>query len=265
MYKAAFPWSASSPSGRIEPLVTTLSSQSQTKKYSLHEGISLYNEGKIKEALDFFLSVTGSGKTSGEISDYMAGELNYYIGLCCAALKKYDDALAFLEQVVTGGTREVTKKEETERILQCRLILAVIYTLTGRYGAAESEMQKLLDAGYKEDNVYCTAAFLSWEEQDAQKSISYYERALEINAQNVTALNGLGYVLCLTGRDLTRALDCASKAVEMKRCAATLDSLGLVYLKLGMTNKGKECLNRALEMAEDEEQLKIIQEHISRE
>lgn len=236
---------------------------------ALQEGIALYDEGEVQKAYDFFLSVTLD--ENDERHERQAADLNYYIGLCCAALCKYDDALAFLEQVVTGAQAVSAGKdggrlpEETERILQCRLILAVIYTLTGRHSTAEFEMQKLLDAGYKEDSVYCAAAFLSWEERDAEKSIAYYERALDVNAQNITALNGLGYVLCQEGRDLTRALECCNMAVEMKRSAATLDSLGCVYLKLGMASKAAEYLNEALEICTDAGQRKIIEEHLGRE
>lgn len=216
---------------------------------ALKTGMSLYNEGKVQEALDAFLSVTAT--------EQERGELNYYIGLCCASLARYDDAMTYLEQVVTEGDEQ----KNAERVLQCRLILSVVYTLTGRHSLAEFEMQKLLDAGYKEASVYCAAAFMAWEERDTDKCISYYERALEYDKDCITALNGLGYVLCQEGRDLTRALECCSRAVQATPTAACLDSLGMVYMKLGMKAKGTECLERALSKANDA-QAAIIKEHL---
>lgn len=228
------------------------------------QGITLYNEGKVQEALDFFLSMTASEKEKSN--------LLYYIGLCCASLSRYDDAMTYLEQVVTEGGETKSGEElgkeaaekRAERVLQCRLILSVVYTLTGRHSLAEFEMQKLLDAGYKEENVYCAAAFMAYEERDVDKSISYYERALECDKNCITALNGLGYVLCLEGRNLTRALECCSRAVQATPTAACLDSLGCVYMKLGMKEKGTECLQRALEIASSA-QAEVIKEHLGGE
>ena len=78
----------------------------------LSQGIDLYNQKKYSDALAFFLALPeDSGLDSQEIA--------YYLGLTYAKLKRYEDALLYLEQVVTGG-------EQIERVLQCRFILAVI-------------------------------------------------------------------------------------------------------------------------------------------
>ena len=84
----------------------------------LFEGISLYKKGDYTSALTFFISLP-------ENSGIDNIELAYYIGLCYAKLERYEDALLYLEQVVTGG-------QKLERIQQCRFLLAVIYTKSGR-------------------------------------------------------------------------------------------------------------------------------------
>ena len=74
--------------------------------------------------------------TSSDSAD--KNEIAYYLGLCYAKLEKYDDALLFLEQVVTSGT-------DIHRILQCRFLLAVIYVISGRKRLADFELNKLLE------------------------------------------------------------------------------------------------------------------------
>ena len=77
----------------------------------LQEGINLYNQHKYSDSLTFFLGLP-------ENSDVDNIELAYYIGLCYAKMERYDDALLYLEQVVTSG-------KTLDRVLQCRFILAI--------------------------------------------------------------------------------------------------------------------------------------------
>ncbi len=212
----------------------------------LSQGIDLYNQKKYSDALAFFLALPeDSGLDSQEIA--------YYLGLCYAKLKRYEDALLYLEQVVTGG-------EHIERVLQCRFILAVIYTKSKRKRLASFELNKLLESGYKPASVYASMAFIAWEQQEIDIALSYYEKSLEIDENNVTSLNGLGYVLATENRDLTKALSCCKKAVQNSpESAACLDSLGYVYFKLGLLKDAKKYLEMAEQLDKENE---IIAEHI---
>ena len=71
-----------------------------------------------------------------------------------------------------------------------------------------------------------------------------YEKSLKRDPDNVTSLNGLGYVLACQDKDLTKALSLCKKAVDSSpNSAACLDSLGWVYYKLGMIEDAKKLLN----------------------
>ena len=145
----------------------------------------------------------------------------------------------YLEQVVTAGKDE-------ERVLQCRLILAVIYSLSGRKRLAAFELNKLLEAEYKPASVYAALAFVAWEQSDTEKCLDYYEKSLDADPENVTALNGMGYVLACEDKDLTKALSFCKKAVKASpNSAACLDSLGWVYYKLGLYDDAKKYLEMA--------------------
>lgn len=198
----------------------------------LANGISLYVQRKFADALAFFLSLPDDSGADNF-------DLAYYIGLCYARLEKYDDALMYIEQVVTGG-------KDYQRVLQCRYLLAIIYIKSGRKRLADFELNKLLETGYKTADVLASLAFVSWENRDIDKCLEYYERSLEKDGDNVTALNGMGYVLAEEGRELTRALGYCKKALDNSpQNAACLDSLGWVYYKLGLYEEAGKYLRRA--------------------
>ena len=202
------------------------------KENSLARGQELFNQKKYSDALAFFLSLSSDSEEENL-------EIAYYLGLSYAKLSRYEDALVYLEQVVTSS-------EDNERVLQCRFILAVIYSVSGRKSLASFELEKLLEANYKSASVYAALAFISWEESDIEKCLEYYEKALSENPDNLTALNGIGYVLACEEKDLTRALSCCKKAVDSSpNSAACLDSLGWVYYKLGLFDEAKKYIEKA--------------------
>ena len=209
-----------------------------TESSALSEGISLYNKKKYADALAFFLALPNdSGAEPVEIA--------YYLGLCYAKLKKYEDALLYLEQVVTSGNT-------LEKVLQCRFLLAIIYAISGRKRLAAFELNKLSETGYKPSSVYAASAYVAWEQNDIQSCLEYYEKSLQADPENVTSLNGLGYVLACENKDLTRALTCCKKAVDAApKSAACLDSLGWVYYKLGLYNDAKKYLEQAEQLDKD--------------
>ena len=212
----------------------------------LAQGISLYKQKSYTGALSFFLSLpVDCGADKNEIA--------YYLGLCYTKLEKYDDALLYLEQVVTSGTH-------LERTLQCRFLLAVIYALSGRRRLADFELNKLLETGYMTPAVYAAIAFVAWEQNDTEKCLAYYEKSLKENPNNLTSLNGLGYVLACEEKDLTRALSLCKQAVNSAPdSAACLDSLGWVYYKLGLYEDSRKYLEQAEMLDRDNA---IISEHI---
>ncbi len=213
----------------------------------LKEGIKLYNGGNYSDALAFFLSLPAD-----DAIDKM--EVAYFLGLCYTKLQNYDEALLFLEQVVTSGG-------QLARVLQCRFLLAVIYALSGRKRLADFELGKLLETGYKPASVYAAIAFVAWEQNDTEKCLSYYEKSLENDPENITSLNGLGYVLAYTEKDLTRALSLCKQAVKSApKSAACLDSLGYVYYKLGLYEDAKNYLTQAEKIDGDNQD---IAKHLS--
>ncbi|MDE6349986.1 MAG: tetratricopeptide repeat protein [Treponemataceae bacterium] len=218
----------------------------RVKNDTLAEGIALYKKADYAASLAFFLSLPDDTGIDN-------GELAYFIGLCYTKLERYDDALLYLEQVVTAG-------QDIDRVLQCRFILAIVYSLTGRRKLADFELQKLAEAAYKPAAVYAALAYNAWTQHEVDLSISYYKKALEIDPENPTALNGMGYVLASENRDLAAALSYCKRALDRSpRSAACMDSVGWVYLKLGLYDEARKYLHQARDLMPDNAE---IQEHI---
>lgn len=205
---------------------------------SLREGTRLYRARKWEMALAEFLQVDSDGPDSEENV-----ELAYYLGLCYTKLARYDDALLYLEQVVTGD-------DDEKRSDQCRLALAYVYAATGRTRLAEFELKRLVQKGKETAQVFSALGYAAWHQKRVEPAVEYYGKALELEGENPTALNGLGYVLTDSDLDPRKGLSLCKKAVDRKpQNPAYLDSLGWAYFKNGNLPEARTWLRRALDLS----------------
>jgi tetratricopeptide (TPR) repeat protein len=212
---------------------------------AIQEGIRLYRLKRWDLALQELLLVNTEKFTPEENA-----ELAYYLGLCYTKLERFDDALLYLEQVVTSS-------QDPLRVYQCRMTLAYIYVLTKRSKMAEFELHRLANNGFESAQLYATLAFAAWTQKHYQQAVDYYEKALDLDETNTTALNGLGFVLVDANIDPLRGLRCCRKAVDLKpQSAAYLDSLGWAYFKNGELLEARTWLRRAIEAAPQQKEIK---------
>ncbi|MDR0450947.1 MAG: tetratricopeptide repeat protein [Treponema sp.] len=213
----------------------------------LEEGIRLFRLRRWDLALKELLRIDPVNSDPEENR-----ELAYYLGLCYTKLGRFEDALLYLEQVIAAG-------RDMLRVYQCRMTLAYIYVLTKRSKMAEFELQRLQNSGIESPQIYTTLAYAAWLQKRWKNAVGFYERALELDGNNTTAMNGLGYILADTSEDLIRGLRLCRRAVDRKpQNAAYLDSLGWAYYKSGEIVEARIWTRRALEIAPGE---KEIREH----
>jgi tetratricopeptide (TPR) repeat protein len=215
---------------------------------ALDEGIRLFRMTRWEPALAEFLALDPAGFSAEENA-----ELAYYLGLCYAKLEHYDDAIVYLDQVIALSPNPL-------RLYQCRMALAYVYVITGRFKPAEFELGRLMSGGFESVQMYTTMAFAAWSQRHFQKAVDNYEKALALDENSTTALNGLGFILADSEIDVARGLRLCRKAVDLKpQNAAYLDSLGWAHFKNGQTEEARNWLRRAMEAAPHQ---KEIREHM---
>jgi tetratricopeptide (TPR) repeat protein len=211
----------------------------------LKKGMRLYRIKRWENALEEFLLVETEHFSSEE-----RAELAYYLGLCCTKLERFDEALLYFEQVLTTSNSPLWT-------YQCRLILSYIYIITGRAAMAEDELKNLEAGGLESAMLYNTLAYAEYVQKNYLAAIEWYEKALDIEKDNLTALNSLGYILADTGMDTQKGLRLCRKAVDKNsQNAAYLDSLGWALYRCGKLNEARNWLRRALEFAPQEKEIK---------
>ena len=218
------------------------------KKFASLEGpIRLYRLRRWDAALTELLAVDAESLSPEE-----SLERAYYLGLCYTKLEQYEEAVLFLDQVANSGV-------DVFRTIQCRMVLAYIYVITNRSKLAEFELKRLEGSGLESAQLYTTLAYAALIQKQFKQAVDYYEKALNLDERNATALNGLGYILVDTGTDILRGLKCCKKAVDIKpKNPVYLDSLGWAYFKTGEHLEARTWLRRALDAAPN---MKEIKEH----
>ena len=215
---------------------------------TLQEGIRLYRHKRWDGALREFKSINTENYSTEENA-----ELSYYLGLCYTKLGKYEEALLCLEKAVTTG-------QDPFRAYQCRMTLSYIYVITKRSKMAEYELHRLAKNGFESAQLYATLAYAAWTQKHFPEAIDYYEKALDLDGNNTTALNGLGFILVDTDKDTLRGLRYCKKAVDLRpQNPAYQDSLGWAYYKNGDILEARTWIHRAAAAAPEEN---VIQEHL---
>jgi tetratricopeptide (TPR) repeat protein len=204
----------------------------------LKEGIRLFGLKRWEAALQELLKID-----AGQFSAEENLDRAYYLGLCYMKLERYDDALLYLEQVVANS-------EDPMRVYQCRLTLAFVYVTTKRTKLAEFELTRLGQSGFESVQIYTTMGYAAWTQKRYADAVDYYEKALELDENNATAMNGLGYILVDSNIDPARGLRFCRKAVDRSpQNASYLDSLGWAYYKNGEYAESRVWLRRAFDLA----------------
>jgi tetratricopeptide (TPR) repeat protein len=156
-----------------------------------------------------------------------------------------------VDQGVALAKAQLTATTGTPDERDSHLALATIYTRLKRWQEASSELDKAGALASKPDEklyVYFLRGSLYDRQKLYDEAEAQFRQALEIDPQNPTVLNYLGYMLADRGVRLPEALTLIRKAVELDpQNYAFLDSLGWVYFKSGQYALAEENLRKANE------------------
>jgi tetratricopeptide (TPR) repeat protein len=215
------------------------------KDERLDRAVRSYESKRYRQALQDLMSLDENPAENIEIA--------YYLGLCHAQLGEYDEALVYLEQVVTTHT-------DILRVYQGRMLLAYIYCMTKRYKLAEFELKQVLASGFESAQVYSACAFIQYEQDMVTESLESLRNALELDPGNANAHNSLGFILADEELELENAVRHCKVAVKSRpEYPAYLDSLGWACYKLGRYEEAREYLRKAYSLSKGNRE---ITEHL---
>ena len=177
---------------------------------------------------------------------------HYHLALALADQEKYDDALAQADEAIK------LTSENGKLMMRCRKV--AILRQAERYAAAVAECEAMLkeysqaaqvrEVRYTLSHVYSTMG-------EHAKSEGQLRLILELDPNDATANNDLGYQMADRNRNLDEAEKLIRKAVELDRAqrrdaaedepdnAAFLDSLGWVLFRKGKLAEARDWLEKA--------------------
>ena len=212
---------------------------------SFEKAVKFYTERKYELALKELL------KSDTNLEDN--ADLSYYLGLCYTKLKQFDEAIIFLEQAITSHTNVLY-------IYQCRMILCYIYAVTEQFKLAEHELKRLIEDGYESVQVYCSCGYVQYQQGNIEKSMDFFQKALNIDSEHPTTLNSVGYILADNDIDPNKAIIYCTKAVEkVPDYYPFLDSLGWALYKAGNIDEALKHLRNAFELSKGN---RVVAKHI---
>lgn len=131
------------------------------------------------------------------------------------------------------------------------LALAQVYEKVKNYaemGKALDEAGKLSQTKDEKEAVLFMRGAMFERSKNFEEAEATFRKVIDLNPENASALNYLGYMLADRNIRLDEAYQLVSKAVELEpNNGAYLDSLGWVYFRKGNLDEAEAYLRRALE------------------
>ena len=193
-----------------------------------------------------------------ELKDDEYVDAAYILGLCYMRLKDYDNALVYIEQIITSDSPQ-------ERIDQCRLLLAYIYSVTGRLKLAEYELKKLEMITESTHAVLFLEAYGAYRQKNFDRALSVYQDILNRNPKNPTALNDYGYILAEARGELPRAFAlCMDALRQHPQNPYYLDSVAWISYRMGKTDEALRYIQSAFLLMPGNSELRLHKETIEK-
>jgi len=160
------------------------------------------------------------------------------------------------QQEAENLLKEAIQRKSAPELLEA---LASLYGRRGRTGDAI----ELLSAGLRatpNNEILLFALGAAYERHgDSEKAVGQMRRLLQVNPENASAMNFVGYTLADRGKDLPEAERLIRRALELQPdTGAFLDSLGWLYFKRGDFHRAVGQLEEAVQRDPDP----VIYEHL---
>lgn len=156
----------------------------------------------------------------------------------------------FTQQKLRQAEQSYLKALEIRKSAATVIKLAQVYLNEGDGVRAVEVLQGWLQQYPSDSRVRTALANTHWKAGNLDAAIAEYRNVLEKDANNVVALNNLGWIYSSIDKD--EALKYARRAYELKPYSADIvDTLGWVLLANGQINEGRGLLEKAAAWSEN--------------
>lgn len=231
----------------------------------LQTALLLYEMDRLSEAVGRFENVLKHNPK--------ADRVRYYLGFVYEKSKRIDEALQEYEKVGEGSVvfkeakmhmafiyRERGDPKQAIRILEDAVaqgprvsefyeLLAILWEEGKKLTKAVDWLRRGIKNLPEEERLYFNLAILYDKLDDRDSGIATMRRVLEINPDNASALNYIGYTYAERGVHLEEALQMIEKALKIKPNDGYIaDSLGWVYYQMGDLERAFHTIDKALKL-----------------
>lgn len=148
--------------------------------------------------------------------------------------------------------------ERVKNKLRIQMQLAGVYQGNGAIQQAERTYQQVLEKAPRFAPAYTSLGFINEERGDKGKALDLYRLALKYDANNVSALNNLAYLLTDNFGQEKEALGLAMRAYSNQpNDPRIMDTLGYVLLKNNRASEAATLLSRAVELLPEAATVKL--------
>lgn len=195
---------------------------------------------------------SGSDERAAEVATeallLFPGQIDLLRGAGYAYLQLYENrrAIAFMEEAVQYLNEE--SPLDSLLLSDTYSSLGLLYWREGDVDASDSLYEKAISFNDHDPNALNNYAYsLAERKIELQKALSLAERALQMEPQNPSFLDTVGWIYFKLG-DLPEALDWIEQAIENGGTSASIyEHLGDVYNETGNRNKAREHWEQALD------------------
>lgn len=144
--------------------------------------------------------------------------------------------------------------------------LGVAYEMEGKYDLAVREYRTALKKNNKLIVPLVNIGNVFLKQNNYSEADKYYQKALMGDPYNLEAANNLASLYLIVGKQYQKALTTLATAVAMNKGfpAYAMDTMGVLYFRLGNVEKAKFFLTKACENANDDTELtREIDNHLT--
>lgn len=181
--------------------------------------------------------------------------IHYYAGIAHLNLGNLDESKKNLEKLIKSDQLSIVQ------LIQVNMLLGLIYTDESELMQAEYYYKEALKINSKSSMCYSALGYIYYLNKRFDSAIQNFKTAIELDQNNASAHNNLGFTYADIGINLNIAIRETQLAVQLNpESAAYHDSLGWALCANNQYNEGIKELEKALKLAPENS---VIKQHLN--